>query len=293
MQNNLFDLNQIVAICTLFKSFNSKLHGGTGLHINIGANYLEGNKKAIENLLLIWGECEELFFKIANAQGETIRVMAKTMATPIKENIEDFFETNCKIKFDNEEDIERFLYQIQAKNRMDTIISWSNIIFNNDLYNNDLEGDLRKARTDEEKFQIYRRYEKCMRDKGDTNSKIRWTSINFNHMKFNNKDPGRIEIRIFNSSLDPEIIFQNLLLIGKLFEICLKNAKDPNYKKDKFEKLFLKDVTETKKLNNLLNLLFDNKEQREIFKSRWRSVRKDEEYEKYQSDKDTFIRKIS
>ena len=63
-------MNQIVAICTLYKALNARLNGGTGLHINIGVDYLECNEKAIENLLKIWGECEELFFKIANPEGE-------------------------------------------------------------------------------------------------------------------------------------------------------------------------------------------------------------------------------
>ena len=58
MQNNLYDLNQIVAICTMFKALGAKLHGGTALHINVGVDYLECNEKAIENLLKIWGECE-------------------------------------------------------------------------------------------------------------------------------------------------------------------------------------------------------------------------------------------
>ena len=53
LQNNLFDLNQIVAICTLYKALNAQLDGGTGLHINIGVDYLECNEKAIENLILL------------------------------------------------------------------------------------------------------------------------------------------------------------------------------------------------------------------------------------------------
>lgn len=138
LPNNLFDLNQIVAICTLYKALNARLNGGTGLHINIGVDYLECNEKAIENLLKIWGECEELFFKIANPEGEEI-------------------------------------------------------------------------------FDIYHRYNIEMKKRPNEDDKVRWTSINFNHMKWNSNNPGRIEIRIFNSSLEPEIIFQNLLLVGKMF----------------------------------------------------------------------------
>ena len=107
-------------------------------------------------------------------------------------------------------------------------------------------------------------------------------------MEWNSDNAGRIEIRIFNSSLEPEIIFQDLELVGKIFEVSLKNAKNPNYKKDEFEKLFLRDVTET--VNNLLNLLFDEDRQKDIFRKRWQSIRRKSEYKKYQSGIDTFER---
>ena len=108
-------------------------------------------------------------------------------------------------------------------------------------------------------------------------------------MAWNSDTPGRIEIRIFNSSLDPEIIFQDLLLVGKIFEVSLRNAKDSNYKKDEFNRLTLHNVTENDKVDNLLNLLFDKSEQRIIFKKRWQSVNK-ENYKTYESGKDTFER---
>ena len=285
LQNTLFDLNQIVAICTLYKALNARLNGGTGLHINIGVDYLECNEKAIENLLKIWGECEELFFKIANPEGEEIRVEARTMATPIKENIQNFFEEDGSVTLNTEGDMEKFLYQIQARNRMYYVVSQSGF-----GPENDVEYDLHYAKTDEEIFDIYHRYNTEMKKRPNEDDKVRWTSINFNHMKWNSDNPGRIEIRIFNSSLEPEIIFQDLLLVGKMFEVSLKNAKNPNYKKDAFERLFLHDVTEADKVNHLLDLLFDESKQKEIFKRRWNSVRQKRCYQQYRSGKDTFER---
>ena len=284
LSNNVFDLNQIVAICTLLKALNAQLHGGTGLHINLGVDYLECNEKAIENILRIWGECEELFFKMANREGETIRSGAHQMATPIKENIQDFFETDGSITLKTEEDMVKFLYQIQARNRMDTIIGWSD--FGKEP---DLEYELYCAKTDEQRFKVYKMYNDEIKKRADGNDKVRFTSINFNHMEWNSDTPGRIEIRIFNSSLDPEIIFQDLLLVGKIFEVSLRNAKDSNYKKGEFDRLILHNVTEDDKVDNLLKLLFDKAEQRTIFKKRWQSVNK-KDYKIYESGKDTFER---
>lgn len=281
LQNKLNDLNQVVAICTLLEALDAKLNGGTGLHINIGVDFLECNEKAIENLLKIWGECEELFFKMANPEGEEIRVVAQNMAAPIKENIQNFFEDDGSVILNTEEDMERFLYKIQAENRMYSILNHSNT---------ELEYDFAVASTEEEKFQIYRRYERILRERGEKDSSVRWTSINFNHMKWNTDNPGRIEIRIFNSSLDPKIIFQDLVLIGKVFYVCLKNAKNHQFKKEEFRELLSHNVSEERKVNNLLNLLFDDEEQKKIFFKRWKSVRGIRDYEKFKSGKDTFGR---
>lgn len=177
------------------------------------------------------------------------------------------------------------LYQIQARNRLDEVVSWSDF-----GPESDVEYDLYYAKTDEERFDIYHRYNELMKSKPNEDDKVRWTSINFNHMKWNSDNAGRIEIRIFNSSLEPEIIFQDLELVGKIFEVSLKNAKDPNYKKDEFENLFLRDVTEADKVNNLLDLLFDKAKQKNIFRKRWQSIREEKEYKKYKSGRDTFER---
>lgn len=285
MQNNVYDLNQIVAICTLLSALNAKTSETSGLHINIGVDYLECNEKSIENLLKIWGECEELFFKMANPEREILRNIAHCMATPIKENIQKFFEEDGSVTLNTEEDMEKFLYQIQARNRLDKIVTCTRF---------DPEGEwghkLYYAKTDEERFKIYHEYNELLKKKKSKNSRIKFTSINFNHMKWNSDNPGRIEIRIFNSSLEPKIIFQDLMLVGKIFDVSLKNAKDSTYKKDEFEKIFLHNVTEIDKVNNLLNLLFDEDEQKRIFKKRWSSINKEKEYRRYISGKDTFER---
>ena len=117
-------------------------------------------------------------------------------------------ETDGSVTLNTEEDIEKFLYQIQARNRMNKIIEMSGF---------ELKDDLNSAETEEERFNVYHRYNEILKEKNDTNSQVRFTSMNFNHIKWNSDSPGRIEIRIFNSSIQPEIIFQNLLLVGKLF----------------------------------------------------------------------------
>lgn len=285
MKNNLVDLNQIIAICTFLKSLNARTDGGTALHINISEDYLEYSEKALENLLKIWSECEELFFKMASPENEKIRILAGDMAQPLKSNIQAFLKENENIVLKTEENIEKFMYLIQARNRMDEITQWLNL---GPEYM--LNYDFHCAETEEEIFKVYQRYNEVIKNRENIDPKVRWVSINFNHMNWDKTNPGRIEVRIFNSSLEPKVIFEDLLLVSKIFEVSLKNAKNPNHKKLEFEQLFIHEVTEKEKMENLLDLLFDEEPQKVIFKKRWESVKENEEYQKYISGEDTFKR---
>lgn len=289
MHNELNDLNQISAICSLFKVLGAKLHGDTGLHINVGVDYFECNEKAIEYLLKIWGECEELFFKVANSEGKIIRVMAPQMATPIKENIQEFFEDDGSVTLNTEEDFEKILYQIQARNRMDEILAWVDLEVGDEYYLMEDYYYADATENDEEKLKIYRRYHRATIEK-NVNNKVRYTSINFNHMKWNDYEPGRIEFRIFNSSLEPKIIFENLELVGKICSVSLELAKHPKYKKDIFGQLCRHDISEKEKINLMLDLLFDNQNQKNIYKKRWKIIKDNDEYTRLKSGKDTFSR---
>lgn len=94
MTNTLNDLNQLKAICLLVKELGAMTNETTGLHINIDANYFEGNVETLQNLLIIWGECEDLFYKMASEEGERIRKVAQHSCCPIKDNIQMVLEEN-------------------------------------------------------------------------------------------------------------------------------------------------------------------------------------------------------
>lgn len=289
MQNNLEDLNQVIAICTLYKALGGNSNNATGLHINIGADYFECNQKALDNFLEIWGECEELFFKVANPDGESIRYDAFGMAFPVKENIQKFFEKDGSVSLNTDEDMEKFIYQIQARNRMYSVLGHFWMDFGHGY--DDLEYELAEAHTEEEKLDIYRRYHRLTREH-NVNSKVRWTSVNFNHMDWNSENPGRIEIRFWDmpKNLNPNSIFEDLTFISKLCEVSLLNAKNPEYKKAEFERVRKHDISEAKKVDAMLDLILDNPELKSSFKTRWRTTRGNKEYKKFISGTDTFVR---
>lgn len=70
------------------------------------------------------------------------------------------------------------------------------------------------------------------------------------------KDKGRIEFRIFDSSLSYPVIIEDLLLIAKLCEVSLNLTKS-NQKQRQFSLLQDHEVREEEKLDRLLDLLFD------------------------------------
>lgn len=277
MTNTLDNLNQIKAICMIFKVLGAQIHGGTGLHINIGVDYFNGNIDALKYLLIIWSECEELFFKISNKENDEIRVCANTMSNPIKANIQKTFEENNRIVLNNEEDFTRFMYNIQLRERLNDLFGFSH---------GDLEFELMHANTEEEKYVIFKKY---LEEKSDDDTSIRYTSVNFNHMTWHKNDKGRIEFRLFNSSLDFETIMQNILLISKLFQTSLELANNSKTKQQYFTEFLNDNVSEEEKLNLLLNLLFDNEEEKEIFKKRWISVKDKSSYKKFYTGRKTFI----
>lgn len=277
MINTLDNLNEIKAMCSLFKALGAQTDGETGLHINVGVDYFKGKIEALEYLLIIWGECEELFFKIANEESEEIRVQASTMAIPIKANIQKTLKENSNIKLDTEEDFNRFIYNIQVRDELSNLLKFSS---------GDLEFELMSAKSIDDKYRVFRKY---MQQHLKDDTGVRYTSINFNHMTWNKNDKGRIEFRLFNSSLSVDVIMQNLLLIGKLFETCLKLASDSKYKKRQFNDLLNHNVSEEEKLDLLLNLLFDNENEKQIFKLRWISIKDKFCYQEYSIGQKTFV----
>lgn len=277
MNNTLVDLNEINFICTLFKVLGAKTNGGTGLHINVDTNYFNSNINALKYLLLIWGECEEIFYKIANQENEEMRNCSNNMAVPIKMNIQKTFDGGNNITLHNKKNFDKFIYNIQVSERFEKILMFrfSNLSF-----------ELSFAKTEEERYKIFRKYLEEMRNK---EACIRYTSLNFTHMTWYKQDKGRIEFRLFNSNLDFEIIMQNLLLIGKLMETCLELANNSLSKKEKFTELLNRDISEEDKLNLLLDLLFDSEQEKEIFRRRWNSIKDKDSYSKFKSGYETFI----
>ena len=67
---------------------------------------------------------------------------------------------------------------------------------------------------------------------------------------------------------------------------------NPEYKKDIFDKLKNKNVTEKRKLETLLELLFDKEQEKEIYRNRWDLVKEYNIFTELFKDNNTFKRGI-
>ena len=276
LTNKIDSLNQLKAVFMMFKALKANVNGGSGLHINIGTDYFKGNLDALKYLLLIWSECEEIFYKIANEEGDRIRCVASSMAIPIKGCIQKTFEENPDFSLDTWDDIEEFIYNVQVRGKLRDIL--------NERRFYKLKYELDDVTTEEERRMIFKRY---LKEKTKYDTSERFVSANFNHLNWGKTYSDRIEFRLFNSTLNFETLIENLLLVSKLFETSLRLGNNDKDKLKKFSSLLRRNVTEGAKLELLLDLLFDNEQEKEIYRRRWESVKDNSYYHCFYTGKET------
>lgn len=274
LKNEIKDLNTLKAFHYILYALNAKISGYNALQINVDANYFDGNIDGLKYLLSIWAECEEIFYKIANKENETIRFYASDMAKPIKQNIQKTFNEKYSFKIETEREFYKFIYNIQVRENLQTLLN-TNILEKNDKFKN---------LTENEKAEIFTN---LFTEKKEIISKIKCKSINFIHMDWYKINKGRIEFRIFNNTMDFETILLNITLIGKLIHVSKELANKNNQLLEKYQKLLETNKTEEEKLDTLLNLLF-NDNIKEKFKKRWESIKDKTEYNIFYTGEKTF-----
>lgn len=280
LKNNISDLNSLKAMFYIFYILGAKVNDWTALQVNVGADYFEGNINAIKYFLSIWGECEELFYKIANKENETIRYYADEMAKPIKENIQRTFNDD-DFKLDNKDDFYKFLYNIQVRDELKEILEFPCI---DDYYIQCMYSKYINIENEEEKYEIFRNLldiDKYLIDR------IKCTSVNFTHMMTDKGMDGRIEFRMFNNTDDFETILLNITLVGRIMYVCRELANGNIELLERYNNLLNKDVLEEEKLDLLLSLLFDDNT-KDIFKKRWQSIKDKAVYENFSTGEATF-----
>lgn len=236
LRDNEKDIKGLEYICNNIKDMGLKTDFTCGGHIHFGVDYFEKDPKAFENLFNIWDETEELFYKMANPEGEKPRSKVQDFAKPSENKIKNLYE-NGEIELKTEDDLKKIIY------------------------------DMKKQSVNE-------------RNRG------------LNITNIGNNEKNTIEIRIPNCTIDSKELLNNIRLFGKLFEVSKKMADNKEYKKDIFENLKNKDVTEKRKLETLLNLLFDKEQEKDIYRRRWDSAKENNIFNELFKENNNFKRGI-
>ena len=93
-----------------------------------------------------------------------------------------------------------------------------------------------------------------------------------------------------NGTIDINVIRENIRLFGQLLSISKQMSNNPDYKKDTFLTLKNHDLTEREKVECLLELLFDDEQEKSIYRQRWNAVKENDSFEELKAEVPTFQR---
>lgn len=211
-----------------------------GCHIHFDKRTLEGkteeqSQAILKSFLRLWAESEELIYKMCNDVGNPIR--EGSLAVKAK-GIHKLAEKLQGIKGMAVPSGKRILQEIQQGTLK---VSYKKF--------GTLKRTLAKAKLDN------RRYE------------------GLNLTNLGNPDKNTIEFRISNGTLNPEVIKQNIFLYASLIQTARRSILEPEKVQENLQEFYQTDVTEEQKVGRLLNLLFENEQDRNIYRQRWESVR--------------------
>lgn len=198
-----------------------------GCHIHFDSRTLSGKTKEesqaiMGNFLSLWAESEELIYKMCNDVNSPIR----SGALNVKGN-----------------PIHRLSLAIQGVKGM-AMPTGKKI--HEAIQNNTLKVS----------YQKFGRMKRAVAKLKLDNR--RYAGLNLTNL--GNPDKNTIEFRISNGTLNPEVIKQNIYLYASLIETARTMALEPEKLGDKVEQFYRTDVDEATKLENLLNLLFENEQ---------------------------------
>lgn len=211
-----------------------------GCHIHFDSRVLSGKTKEesqaiMGNFLSLWAEAEELVYKMCNDVNDPIRSGAlNVQGNPIH----------------------RLSLALQGVKGMAMPIGKK---IHEAIQNNTLKVSYQKF------GRLQRAVAKLKLDSR------RYAGLNLTNL--GNPDKNTIEFRIANGTLNPEVIKQNVYLYASLIETARALALEPEKLGNKVEEFYRTDVNEATKLENLLNLLFENEQEQDIYRKRWESVK--------------------
>lgn len=88
-----------------------------------------------------------------------------------------------------------------------------------------------------------------------------------------NSKKNTIEFRMANGTLSPEIIKQNVFLYASLMNTAIQMTENPQKFEEKLEAFYRIDVTEEQKAQSFLSLIMQDPQDQQIYMERWQTVK--------------------
>lgn len=111
LTDNKDDVEDIYLVCNKLTNLGQEVSQRCGGHVHIGADYLT-SKEAYANLYEIWGNAEEIIFKMCNEKGDLPRQGFQSYATAVASKVNDAIEKGS-IDIESEEDLNAFIDSLQ------------------------------------------------------------------------------------------------------------------------------------------------------------------------------------
>ena len=89
-----------------------------------------------------------------------------------------------------------------------------------------------------------------------------------------------IEFRMSNQTFNFSEIVNNARLYTKIVDTSVRMADEKEYKKEEFNKFLNNSINERDLLNNFLNLIFEDNNEKNIYIKRWEKVKNNDIYKK-------------
>lgn len=204
-----------------------------GLHIHFDAECLASNPERMRTFLRLYAESEELLYKMCNDKNNPIRRSAINKNFKGLHLIDSIWRNGMAAPTGR-----KILRQIE---------------------NGTLKVSYRKFG----KLRMYASKHKL--------DERRYSGLNLTNI--GNSKKNTIEFRMANGTLDPEIIKQNVFLYASLMNTAIQITENPVKYKENLDKFYITDVTEEEKANNLLNLIMNDPDDRQIYFERWQTVK--------------------
>ena len=211
-----------------------------GLHVHFDSECLTSNQERFRNFMRLYAESEELLYKMCNDKNDPIRKGAINKDYKGIHIISALWRNGMAAPSS-----EKILKHIQN----DTLkISHKKF------------GKLKMFAS---KYKLDER---------------RYNGLNLTNI--GNEKKNTIEFRMANGTLNPEVIKQNVFLYASLINTAIQMTENPQNFEQKLESFYNTDVTEKQKVENFLNLIMENEDDRQIYMDRWESVKDSQIFEK-------------